>query len=116
MLCGRANIRFKALTHDLEIYHDPAIFKPERFLGIDGREPEADPHNIVFRFGRRICAGLILADNTAYLSVAQTLAVFDNTKAVENGKEVDVKPEVQAGVISHPVCVEFRYLPTFFCA
>jgi len=79
------------------------VFKPERFLGVDGREPEMDPHGIVFGFGRRICPGRILADNTVYLSVAQSLAVFSITKAVENDKEVDVKPAFQAGVISHPV-------------
>ena len=28
-------------------------FKPERFLGVDGREAEYDPRNIAFGFGRR---------------------------------------------------------------
>lgn len=78
-------------------------FKPERFLGVDGREPEMDPRAVVFGFGRRICPGRILADNTVYLCVAQSLAVFNINKVIENGKEVEVKPEFQAGVISHPV-------------
>lgn len=106
----RTDIRYRALTHDPEMYQDPATFKPERFLG-DGREPEADPHSIVFGFGRRICPGRILADNTLYLSIAQTLAVFDITKAVEDGRELDVKPEFQAGVISHPVPWRFDITP-----
>ncbi|KAJ5606342.1 hypothetical protein N7510_009123 [Penicillium lagena] len=100
-----------AFTHDPEVYHDPMVFKPERFLSIDGREPEMDPHGIVFGFGRRICPGRILADNTVYLSVAQSLTVFNITKIVENGKEVDVKPEFQAGVISHPVPWKFDISP-----
>jgi hypothetical protein len=87
------------------------VFKPERFLGLDGREPEMDPHGIVFGFGRRICPGRILADNTVYLSVAQSLAVFNITKTVKNGKEADVKPEFQAGVISHPVPWNFDISP-----
>lgn len=86
-------------------------FKPERFLGVDGREPELDPHNIVFGFGRRICPGRFLADNTVYLSIARSLAVFNVTKAVENGKEVDFKAEFQAGVISHPLPWKFDIKP-----
>lgn len=86
-------------------------FKPERFLGVGGREPEKDPHAIVFGFGRRICPGRILADNTLYLSVAQSLTVFNITKVIKNGKEVDVSPEFQAGVISHPVPWKFDISP-----
>lgn len=86
-------------------------FKPERFLGVDGREPEIDPHALVFGFGRRICPGRFLADNTVYLSIAQSLTVFDIGKAVENGVEVEVKPEFQPGVISHPVPWKFQIKP-----
>lgn len=78
-------------------------FKPERFLGVDGHEPEMDPRGVVFGFGRRACPGRLLAENTVYLSVARSLAVFNITKAVENGMEVEVKAEFQPGVISHPV-------------
>lgn len=86
-------------------------FKPERFLEDDGHEAEMDPHGLVFGFGRRICPGRFLADNTVYLSVAQSLAVFNITTAVEDGKEVDIKPEFHAGVISHPVPWKFNITP-----
>lgn len=101
----------RAFTHDPANYHDPMAFKPERFLGVDGREPEMDPSGIVFGFGRRICPGRFLAENTVYLSVAMSLAVFRVSKAVENGVEVDVKPEFQAGVISHPAPWKFEIAP-----
>ena len=99
------------MTHDPDVYHDPVEFKPERFLGVDGKEPEMDPHTIVFGFGRRVCPGRILADTTVYLSVVQSLAVFNVTKAVKDDKEVEVKPEFQAGVISHPVPWKFDITP-----
>lgn len=86
-------------------------FKPERFLTIDGHGPELDPHNIAFGFGRRVCPGRFLADSTVYLSIANTLAVFNINKAVENGKEVEVKAEFQAGVISHPVPWKYEITP-----
>ncbi|KAJ5915533.1 hypothetical protein N7466_011466 [Penicillium verhagenii] len=100
-----------ALTHDPEVYHDPMTFKPERFLGVDGREPETDPRSVVFGFGRRACPGRLLAENTVYLSVSRSLAVFNIGKAVENGKEVEVKAEFQPGVISHPVAWKYDMKP-----
>lgn len=88
------------MTHDPEVYEDPTKFNPERFLEIDGKQPEMDPTSVVFGFGRRACPGRILADNTLYLSIAQSLAVFKITKGAE---DVDLRPEFQPGVISHPV-------------
>lgn len=41
------------MAHDPEVYHDPFDFKPERFLGVDGRKPEMDARDIAFGFGRR---------------------------------------------------------------
>lgn len=96
------------MTHDPSVYHEPMEFKPERFLGAT---PETDPRSISFGFGRRICPGRFLADNTVYLSIAQSLAVFQIRKAVENGVEVDVKAEFQPGVISHPVPWKFQIEP-----
>lgn len=99
------------MTHYPEVYHDPMTFRTERFLRVDGKPPEIDLRTIVFGFGRRICPGRILADTTVYLGVAWSLAVFNVTKAVENGKEVEVKPEFQAGVINHPVILNFNITP-----
>lgn len=87
-------------------------FRPERFLGVDGREPETDPYPFVFGFGRRICPGRFLADNTMFLSAARSLAVFRIGKQIaENGTEVDVQAEFQPGVISHPVPWKFQITP-----
>ncbi|OQE21561.1 hypothetical protein PENFLA_c014G03275 [Penicillium flavigenum] len=100
-----------AMMHDPALYHDPMAFKPDRFLEIDGRDPEIDPHTFVFGFGRRICPGRILADNTVWLNVAKSLSVFKISKPVEDGAEVDVKPEFQPGVISHPVPFKLQITP-----
>jgi hypothetical protein len=99
------------MMHDPALYHDPMAFKPDRFLEIDGRVPEIDPQTFVFGFGRRICPGRILADNTVWLSVAKSLSVFKISKPVKDGAEVDVKPEFQPGVISHPVPCKLQVMP-----
>lgn len=95
---------YRYFTHDPNVYHDPMVFKPERFLATNGHEPEPDPGMYVFGFGRRICPGRNLAENTIYLSVAQSLAVFNVTKPIDpkTGKEVEPAIKFEPGVISHP--------------
>jgi len=72
------------------------IFKPERFLATEDHTPQLDPHALSFGFGRRICPGKLLADNTIFLSIAQLLAVFNFSK------EDLMEPEFLPGVVSHP--------------
>lgn len=85
-----------AFTHDPNVYPDPMTFKPERFLATPGQTPELDPRTLIFGFGRRICPGRQLADNTIFLSIAQSLAVFDLSK------EDTTEPQFLPGVASHP--------------
>ena len=64
-----------------------------------------------FGFGRRVCPGRHLADNTVYLNVAQSLAVFDIGKFVENGREVEPEVSFEPGVVSHPAPFKARIRP-----
>ncbi|OCB88748.1 cytochrome P450 [Sanghuangporus baumii] len=100
-----------AFAHDAETYHDPMAFRPERFLGVNGRAPETDPRTLVFGFGRRICPGRELADASIYLTIAQSLAVFDIKKAVEDGKVVEPTVSFSAGIISHPLPFKTSLVP-----
>ena len=94
------DIVIRGIAHDPNVFHDPSAFKPERFLDLESREP--DPDSFVFGFGRRKCPGRVLADTSVYLTIAQSLAVFDIRKEVENGKEVEPIVEFTPGTISHP--------------
>lgn len=90
---------YRYFAHDPEVHHEPTRFNPERFLSIDGSQPEQDPRTYTFGFGRRICPGRILADNALFLNIAQSLAVLHIRKD-ENGAQ----PELlfTPGMISHP--------------
>ena len=46
-------LTIRHMCHDPNVYHDPFEFKPERFLGTEGRAPEPDPSDLAFGFGRR---------------------------------------------------------------
>ncbi|KAJ5297431.1 hypothetical protein N7508_007680 [Penicillium antarcticum] len=87
-----------AMMHDPDVYPDPMEFQPDRFLG---EYPAPDPKVIAFGFGRRVCPGRFLADKTVFLTVAQSLAVFDISKPVQSGVGVTT-PHFDPGVISHP--------------
>ncbi|KAF0325749.1 cytochrome p450 oxidoreductase [Colletotrichum asianum] len=94
--------------HNPELYKNPSEFRPERFLGA---EPETDPRRYVFGFGRRICPGKILADNSLYLNFAQSLAVFDIGKPLANGKEYEPEFKPLPGAISHVAPYEATIKP-----
>ncbi|KAM0229934.1 hypothetical protein ACHAPO_009656 [Fusarium lateritium] len=100
-----ANIWY--FLHNPDVYDEPMRFKPERFLAIDG-QPEQDPRTYVFGFGRRVCPGRVLAENTLFLNIAQSLAVF-NVSTDENGstREVLFTP----GIVSHPQSFQATIVP-----
>jgi len=92
--------------HDESVYPDPFEFRPERYLDEDGKlrqlEKTEDPATAVFGFGRRICPGLFLADNSIFLAIATMLYVFNISKAKDlHGAEITPAVEYD-GFISHP--------------
>ncbi|KAL1599850.1 hypothetical protein SLS60_007655 [Paraconiothyrium brasiliense] len=93
-------------THDPAVYPDPMTFNPDRFVQTRTHNPEPDPRNFIFGYGRRICPGRHVADNALFITIAQSLAVFDI-------KPTDVVPKVEfePGIISHPVPYECRVEP-----
>ncbi|KAJ6089845.1 hypothetical protein N7467_005061 [Penicillium canescens] len=101
-----------AFTHDPLVYNDPMAFKPERFLDSpDGSPPERDPHMLVFGYGRRACPGRTLADANVFLTIAQSLAVFDISKPIRNGKVEEILVNYLPGVISHPAPFQLSIQP-----
>ncbi|PYH88101.1 cytochrome P450 [Aspergillus ellipticus CBS 707.79] len=84
-----------SFMHDPTTYPNPTDFNPDRYLS---STPAPDPHTMAFGFGRRICPGRLLADNTLFLSIAKSLAVFRVSRTEETGQGLGFLP----GVVSHP--------------
>ncbi|KAF5387427.1 hypothetical protein D9757_007798 [Collybiopsis confluens] len=63
-----------AISFDPESYPEPEVFRPERYLGAN---PQPDPRKFVFGYGRRLCPGNALAEQTMFIVIASTLATFD---------------------------------------
>ncbi|KAJ6510862.1 cytochrome P450 [Mycena sanguinolenta] len=85
-----------AIMHDPLVFQAPHRFWPGRYLPKEGG-CLVDPRDYSFGFGRRRCPGLAFANAVIFITVAQTLAVFN----VEPDGDV---PELAftSGHVSHP--------------
>ncbi|KAF8914638.1 cytochrome P450 [Mucidula mucida] len=68
-----------AITHDPKVYSEPLAFKPERYVGPDGKLDQSvkDPSEVVFGIGRRTCPARTLGYNNIWISAVSILATFD---------------------------------------
>ncbi|KAI0062717.1 cytochrome P450 [Artomyces pyxidatus] len=101
-----------AILHDPRVYQDPDEFMPERFLTASG-EPRDDPNlAAVFGFGKRICPGRHIAENTLFIVTASFLATYSIGKAKDaHGNEIPVGRKYTGGVISFPEKFECSIVP-----
>ncbi|KAH9936920.1 cytochrome P450 [Amylocystis lapponica] len=93
-----------AMTQDTNIYPEPDRFCPERFEAMDPHTAEqADPRNMIFGFGRRVCPGRRFADASVWLAVASMLATLDICKARDTaGRAITPSGVFNPGFASHP--------------
>jgi len=93
-----------AITQDSDMYPNPSVFDPERFVARPGVEPQIDPRKWAFGFGRRVCPGAHFAETSMFLNMTGILATFNISKFVtKDGQEIE--PEIRFishGAISHP--------------
>jgi hypothetical protein len=93
-------------------YPDPDEFRPERHLSTPDHAAEPDPRNYIFGFGRRICPGRGVADNSLFITIAQALAVFNIEKPLDaDGKVIEPTIQYEAGAISHPLPYKISIKP-----
>ncbi|KAL0565567.1 hypothetical protein V5O48_016457 [Marasmius crinis-equi] len=88
-----------AITHDADTYPNPDAFDPERHLGAN---PQQDPFDFVFGFGRRSCPGSHLAERSLFQNTSNILAVFNIEKKMDaKGNPIEPPVEYHGGVTSH---------------
>ncbi|VUC20426.1 unnamed protein product [Clonostachys rosea] len=97
------------LLHDPQVYENPEVFDPSRYLP---PRNEPDPALVAFGFGRRVCPGRFLADSSLFINTAQLLATFEFKKAHDDmGREIEPRVRSEAGLIDHPVEFPYRLEP-----
>ncbi|TFK36284.1 cytochrome P450 [Crucibulum laeve] len=91
-----------SILHDPVAYPDPMTFKPDRFLKDGTIDPTIrNPMSAAFGFGRRICPGRYLADNSLYIIIASLVSVFDIKSPLDSqGKLIKQEPRMTSGLLS----------------
>ncbi|KAG9316767.1 cytochrome P450 [Chiua virens] len=88
------------LTHDEEVFPAPFEFMPERFLNEDGMLRDCDG-SFAFGFGRRICPGRYVANQSMWIAIALMLVAFDFMKVRDDDEnEIDFVPQFTPGTTS----------------
>ncbi|KAJ7133367.1 cytochrome P450 [Mycena epipterygia] len=105
------NIWAVSRTPDPEF--SPDEFIPERFLQRQPGIEVPDPATYVFGFGRRICPGKSLAENSLYIAIAYLLHCFSfQTPRDATGNEQPIQPTWKTGltrqVFPNPFSCEIR--------
>ncbi|KAG8698711.1 hypothetical protein FRC09_007078 [Ceratobasidium sp. 395] len=113
MVLTKAVLLGRKIMHDPNVYLEPGKFRPERYLV---ENPPPEPENYAFGFGRRICPGLHIAQQSMWISISNTLANFMITKARdENGMEITPEEKYSTGLISHPLPFKCSITPKEGC-
>lgn len=74
------------MSRSTKYYQDPSTFDPERHLKPD---PELDPREFVFGFGRRLCPGNELAFQAIWIMAASILWSFKLQRADGDSAPLD---------------------------
>ncbi|CVK99546.1 related to cytochrome p450 [Fusarium mangiferae] len=86
-----------AMAHDERVYKDPHDFNPDRY---EAGEPFPVGN---FGFGRRVCVGRFLADNSVWIMVATMLSVLRFCKKMStDGKLIEPRVRFTNGGTCHP--------------
>lgn len=92
----------RAILHNEQVYPEPDVFKPERYLkdGVLNLEM-TDPTLIgAFGYGRRICPGRFLAQKSVWISVTSILASMNITRAIdERGAIIEPTGDIRGAMV-----------------
>ncbi|KIN97354.1 hypothetical protein M404DRAFT_32334 [Pisolithus tinctorius Marx 270] len=84
---------------DPERYPEPKVFNPDRY----GSKLEDVASSPVFGFGRRLCPGRYLAEQSLWAVIVSMLATLQIGKATDaSGNEIEIHPKFVGGITIRP--------------
>ncbi|KIO10098.1 hypothetical protein M404DRAFT_130775 [Pisolithus tinctorius Marx 270] len=89
----------RAMSQDSERYPEPKVFNPDRY----GSKLEDVASSPVFGFGRRVCPGRHLAEQSLWAAIVSILATLQIGRATDaSGTEIEIHPKFVSGVTIRP--------------
>jgi cytochrome P450 len=101
---------FRGLLQDAKVFPQPSVFLPERFLTLRGdgtwelRTNVIDPRTYAFGFGRRVCPGKHIAEQSLFATVSTVAHTLKVLRAKDSfGHEVIPDAKTTSGFLCHPI-------------
>ncbi|KAH6899258.1 cytochrome P450 98A3 [Coprinopsis sp. MPI-PUGE-AT-0042] len=103
-----------AILNDPSVFANPHHFNPDRYLDSNGNlsTTTLDPEVAAFGFGRRICPGRHLNNESTTLMIASLIAVFEvKPPEDKNGATLPVEFDTSSDVVAKPLPFRCQILP-----
>ncbi|KAK7044096.1 hypothetical protein VNI00_007812 [Paramarasmius palmivorus] len=100
------------IVSDPQLFPDPDKFMPERFL--NSSDARLANYTVSFGFGRRICPGLHIAQQSMFIIIARMLWAFDVLPLKDGDGNVTIPSSndfTKAGLVRRPVNLKYRLAP-----
>lgn len=100
-----------AITKDPELFPEPNEFRPERFL--NSTHPALTNYTISFGFGRRICPGMYLAQQSLFIAISRILWAFDVVPLKDETGRANIPSDDDfvTGLVSRPQPFGYSLVP-----
>ncbi|KAG9224423.1 hypothetical protein CCMSSC00406_0009465 [Pleurotus cornucopiae] len=96
-------VPYLGMSLDPNIYANPSVFNPTRFLPKLAGGNGEPPFDAAFGYGRRICPGRHLASASLWIAIATIFSIPHISKARdEKGMEITPPVEFESGISSQP--------------
>jgi cytochrome P450 len=98
--------------HDPEVWGDPEVFRPERFLTPDGTSIVKHESLIPFSTGKRVCIGKTFARDSLFLFITNLAHTFHilPPEAPEEMPTMEIKfGQLTLGPVSSMMCMKERH-------
>jgi len=97
-----------AISRDPVAFPDPEKFDPRRWIDDNGQFRKDISGSFPYGFGRRVCPGRYLADNSLFINIALLFWSFRIAEKLD--KPINMHAYTD-GVISHPAPFEVEFVP-----